>query len=335
MNHNDFLMQEALGQLDPALLEEAEAQTGQKRRSVPVRVLTVAACLAAALAVGAVAIEMTTGLTGLQISGILSGHELYPNGLPGDMDGDVEDYSGYIIRGIENFNWDNISEELRAAAAEAAATAETQGYQPYYYRAVFDSRAELEEYLGFSLPENAVLTTKREGTGSFGMDTGKETERVVHTFACVDVVGKEDTGPIGLDIHASYAVPDPDHVQHEIWYDGSGEAHDEGEKPSLASYTVCENDVDISISIYAASGSSFYYHYKDVALTQETYVTPGGIEMVIVQMSQGLDSRYQKYTAYFALDGGMMMELSAHGRDCKDVKGIFYAILDAYDISLG
>lgn len=327
MNRNDefFDLVNALDNTPPELEDTVRrAQTRAGKRKVSLRVLMVAACLAAALAVGAVAAERA----GLQISGILTGTDLPWIEMSG---GDIEDYTGYTISGIENFNWDNISEELRAAADAASEASETQDY---YYKAFFDSKAELEEFLGFSLPKNPLLTAERESEGHFGVDTGTDDERVVHTFASLDVIGKEETGPIALDIHANYAVPDPNHTRHEIWFDEEGEAHDEGEKPRFASYTVCTNDVNISISIYAASDLGInYYQYKAVNLTQETYVTPGGVEMVIVQEGLGTDSRYQKYMAYFALDEGMMMELSASGGDCKDVKGIFYAILDAYDIS--
>ena len=327
MNRNDEFL-DLMNELKdtPPELENTvrRAQARARRRRIPVRVLIAAACVAAALAVGAVAIEMTAGL---QVSPIRSGSELYPNGLPDDLDGDVEDYSGYSVRGQTDFNWDNISQDLRDAVAEAAAEAETQAYS---YHAFFDSKDELEKFLGFSLPENPFLSAGRESTAGYRFDSEEEREEIVHAFASLSVVGEQETGPIQLRITASYVVPDPNHVKHEIWYDEDGEVHYEGERPVGATYRVCIDGVHVHMSIYGAAVSNTY-EYKDKILTRKTYVTPSGAEVVIVQK---FSEKYGSagYIAYFVLDG-MTIELWASGNTCVDVEGILYSILDAYDTS--
>ena len=303
MTHNDFLMQEALGQLDPALLEEAEIHTAKRRRSVPARVLMAAACLAAALAAGAVAAE----LAGFQVSRILSGHELFPDGLPDTWRGDgaVEDYTGYKVSNEGSFTWDKVSEELRAAVAQAP---------DHYFHMYFDSQAELEEFLGFSLPQNSLLASAQEITSGHQFD---DEEEITHAFSRLSVFGTPEGEPDSLWLIASYMLQDHEHTAHT----GS------------AAYR-CRGRMGVHLDIYGRSdsGHSMTYSYKDGILTQETYVTSGGWEAIIIQTASQVNPDAQIYVAYLSLEG-LTVEIRVGGDECVDAKEVLKSILDAYDIS--
>ena len=298
MNQNDFYMQEALGQIDPVLLEEAGAQTGKHRRSVPMRVLTVAACLAAVLAVGAVAAE----LAGFQVSRILSGAELFPDGLPDTWrgDGEVEDYTGYKVSSEEIFNWDKASDELRAAVAQSP---------DHYFHIYFNSQAELEEFLGFSLPQNAVLASAQQIRSGHQFD---DEEEITHAFSCLSVFGTPDGEPGSLWLQASYSLQEHEHA-------------------NPAEADACRGGVNVHLDIYGRGdgGHSRTYPYgKDWILTQETYVTAGGREATMIQTAPGDRPDAEIYVAYLSLDG-LTVELRVGG-DCVDAKEVLKSVLDAY-----
>ena len=298
MKQNDFYMQEALGQIDPILLEEAGTQTGKHRRSVPVRVLTVAACLAAILVVGAVAAE----LAGFQISGILSGHELFPDGLPDTWRGDgaVEDYTGYKVSSEESFAWDKVSDELRAAVAQAP---------DHAYAGYFDSQAELEEFLGFSLPENSILSSAQESTAGYQFD---DEEEITHAFSRLFVAGTSDGEPSSLWLLASYSLQEHEHA-------------------NPAEADACRGGINVHLQFhgYGNGGHSTTYSYQDWILTQETYVTAGGWEATIIQTASQVNPDAQIYVAYLSLDG-LTVEIRVGGDECVDAKEVLKSVLDAY-----
>ena len=300
MNCNDFLMQEALGQIDPILLEEAGTQTGKHRRSVPVRVLTVAACLAAVLAVGAVAAE----LAGFQVSRILSGQELFPDGLPDtwEGDGDVENYTGYKVSNEESFAWDKVSDELRAAVAQAP---------DHYYAGYFDSQAELEEFLGFSLPQNSLLASAQESAAGYQFD---DEEKITHAFSRLFVSGTSDGEPSNLWLLASYSLQEHEHAN-------PAEAAD------------CRGRINVHLNIHGHSGNghSITYSYQNWILTQETYVTAGGWEATIIQTAYEARPDAEIYVAFLPLDG-LTVEIQVGGDECVDAKEVLKSLLDAYDI---
>ena len=62
MKENDRWLTEAMDHLDPALIEDMDGQAAVKRRPAPMRVMLVAACICALLAVGAVAVSIAGNL---------------------------------------------------------------------------------------------------------------------------------------------------------------------------------------------------------------------------------------------------------------------------------
>lgn len=136
MKEKDLLIQEALGYLDPALLEESERAVGKKRHSAPVRALLAAACICALLAVGAVAVEAISG-------GFM---EIYR--WTGES-GNVFFFGNY--GDVGKIPVEDLSPEIRAVADLYRDEAFHQEFLS------FDTWEEAEDFLGLNIMDNPLL----------------------------------------------------------------------------------------------------------------------------------------------------------------------------------
>lgn len=127
-------VREAMGYLEPELVQEAALPVVHKRKKL--RPMLVAACLAALCAVSVAAVS----------SGLLV--QFYHNGnLPDHIAADQVD-AYYEVTGNDKMTLDSFPEELLACAEE-------QGPGGKVYP--FETLEEIEAFLGRSFPENAVL----------------------------------------------------------------------------------------------------------------------------------------------------------------------------------
>lgn len=313
MKENDRWLTEAMDHLDPALIEDMDGQATAKRRPAPVRVLLIAACVTGALILGAVAAEMA----GIWVSPILPGNELgwvFPSENP-------EDYSGYVVHGVEGFSWDKVSEELKAEAEK----------EPELYRVYFNSQAELEAALGFALPYNPVLEAAPEGQGH---SRPAGSEEVIHSFGDIEVIIGNNGKATGIAVDTHYIIGNPEHTTHKIYLPISEEDRERG---VVESYMTCTGEATVSVRYLGDANSSYMYLYRvrDTELTREDYVTSNGIAAVIIQEVSSSDDHdeIRGYTAHLAVDGMAVTISFRSSNDCVDQEGILKSILDAYPAS--
>lgn len=310
-----------------SVMDMTERERTKKTRPAPARVLMAAACICALLAVGAVAVAE---MVGIQVGPILPGDEL-----PLDPSKNPEDYSGYTIIHDGGFSWDRVSAELKAEAKE--------NMREGIYTAYFGSQAELEAALGFTLPYNSFLAAAQESEGRYGLPGSLPgTKEVIHIFGQLLLVGNEETLS-WLSADTNYAISNPEHVAHTVDLPISEEERKDG---VVSSYTTCMGEVSVSVNYEGRESEmsgTITYLYENFELTREDYVTPNGVQTVIIredsktpaliEFDEGLiefDEGYQSYTAYLTVDG-MMLSVHVHGNEnCTDVKGVLKSILDAY-----
>lgn len=308
---------EALDHLDPALLEDMDGQTTVKRRSVPMRILLAAACVAGLLMIGAVAVEVITGIQVGDLS--LAGKFVGINEDTGEYEELYEDREGITVIAPDGFSWSRASKELWDMVAQAP--------EDRYY-AYFDSQDELEKFLGFSLPKNSVLDEAEEGSTNHCVKED-DFERFDHPFALLDIWKWEDGSPDSLSINAGYYIQNPAHEPHD--------QRREHEDSGYAEYSCGGARLFLDLSVAAREqGRTFFQSYvfgnkEDTKLVREDYVTPNGLPVVIIREEDNA-SDYQHYHVHFALDG-MGFSFWVSWPPCVDAEAILKSILDAYEVS--
>ena len=131
-------IREAMGYLEPTLVQEASQPVAHKRKRV--RPMLVAACLAALCVISVAAVS----------SGLLV--QFYHNGkLPDHIAAEKVD-AYYDVTGNDKVTPDSFSEELLARAAE-------QGPGSKVYP--FETLEEMEAFLSYTFPENVILRDAR------------------------------------------------------------------------------------------------------------------------------------------------------------------------------
>ena len=131
-------IREAMGYLEPTLVQEASQPVAHKRKKL--RPMLVAACLAALCAISVAAVS----------SGLLV--QFYHNGnLPDHIAAEKVD-AYYDVTGNDKVTPDRFSEELLARAAE-------QGPGSKVYP--FETLEEMEAFLSYTFPENVILRDAR------------------------------------------------------------------------------------------------------------------------------------------------------------------------------
>ena len=311
MKENDRWLTEAMDHLDPTLIEDMEGQVKTRRHSAPVRVMLIAACVAALLAVGAVAAEVSgvdivetikTAL-GIQVSDYASKDELEDIGYYISEEDQDKDLSGYRVDLPDGFTWEKASEELLAALEEEPTDR--------YYKA-FDSWDEMEEFSGFDLADNSVLDTAQPSPTCFTLQDPTGETKAIETAFLLDIdIGRE---PYSLRLHALYTIPsEAGNIHLNISVSGCPDAH-------------------------ANFSSTFFFTVDSlISASQETYLTPDGLETVITRVATtGLDDAGNSttYQADFALHD-MAFHVDVHADNtvsAESLKATLRSILDAYEV---
>ena len=131
-------IREAMGYLEPTLVQEASQPVAHKRKRL--RPMLVAACLAALCAISVAAVS----------SGLLV--QFYHNGNLPDHIAEEKVDAYYDVTGNDKVTPDSFSEELLARAAE-------QGPGSKVYP--FETLEEMEAFLSYTFPENVILRDAR------------------------------------------------------------------------------------------------------------------------------------------------------------------------------
>ena len=131
-------IREAMGYLEPTLVQEASQPVAHKRKRL--RPMLVAACLAALCAISVAAVS----------SGLLV--QFYHNGNLPDHIAEEKVDAYYDVTGNDKVTPDRFSEELLARAAE-------QGPGSKVYP--FETLEEMEAFLSYTFPENVILRDAR------------------------------------------------------------------------------------------------------------------------------------------------------------------------------
>lgn len=309
----DMFMQEALGHLDPGLLEENERATGKKRRPAPVRVLMAAACICALLVAGAVAAEMT-GVDVVETVRTMLGIKVSE---PTTLGVEGAKMMGWIVTLPETFTDERFSEEF-LAELEDEPVEEIPTDEPLYMynvkriRKDFATLEELKEFLGTAPTINPVL----EQGDIRNLEEYKDLKEVWHLIAKKMDTDEQD-GVIDVRVYCNFGIPVP------------------GTEGEILSVLM---DADVSTEDQPDRG---IYFPQAVEIIQENYVTPNGLETVIARVRfdpvEG-DPKTPKGATYveFYLDG-FRCTLSTHDFydeaevDEAKIEATLKFILDAFE----
>ena len=246
----DMFMQEALGNLDPGLLEESETVIGKKRRPAPVRVLMAAACICALLVVGAAAAEMA-GVDVIETVRTMLGIKVSD---PTTMGGGHGNWTGWTVTLPETFTDERFSEEF---LTELEAT-HVDVYDVKRITKDFATLEELEEYLGTAPTINPIL----EQGDLRKTEEHKDLKEVWHLIGRqMDTV--EQDGVIDVLVYCNFAIPVPE-TEGDL-LSVLMEANVSTEEPNNSSVT-----------------GAFFPNVAEIA--QESYVTPNGLEAMIARV---------------------------------------------------
>lgn len=258
MKENDLFMQEAMGYLDPELLEESEKAMGKKRRPTPMRALMVAACICALLVTAATAAELA-GVDVVETVRTMLGIKVSE---PMTMDCDGS-WKGWTVTLPETFTDERFTEEflteLGAAPVEEIPTEpEDEPLDMYNVKRIrkdFATLEELEEYLGTAPTINPIL----EQGDIRNLEEYKDLKEVWYLMASkMDTV--EQDGIIDVRVYSNFGIHVPE-TEGDILAVFMEASFDTREHPDNGLYM------------------------PNVAeITQESYVTPNGLESVIARV---------------------------------------------------
>lgn len=307
MKEKDLFMQEALGYLDPELLEESEKTAGKKRRPAPVRALLAAACICALLATAAVAAEVAGVDVVESVRTMLGIKVSEPTTLGGSGI-----FKGWTVTLPETFTNERFSEEF---LTELEAMPVDMYDRKMIERKDFETLEELKEYLGTAPIINPIL--EQGDLRRLEEYKDKDLKEVWHLMAHkMDTVEQE--GVIDVWVYSNFGIPVP----------GT-----DGELLSVL--------MEASFSTEDPPNPSRGAYFPDVAeIVQENYVTPNGLETVIARVRfdpvEG-DPKTPRGATYveFYLDG-FRYTLSTHDFygeaevDEAKIEATLKSILDAY-----
>lgn len=181
MKEDSGRLLEAMDHLDPALIEDMDGQTTVKRRPAPVRVLLIAACTAALLAVGAVAAEVS-GVDIVEVVKTALGIQISePRTIVRPTD--EAELEGWAVALPEGIAEDRLSAEFWAELQSA----EPDEYDMRCIFKEFQSREELKAYLGVAPTLNPLLEQgdiALEGHGGWHLE-GRSNAEVEITYVWV------------------------------------------------------------------------------------------------------------------------------------------------------
>ena len=272
-------IREAMCHLDPQLIQEAAQPKAHKRGKL--RPLLVAACLAALCAISVAAVS----------GGLLV--QFYHNGnLPDYVPDDKVD-AYYEVTGNDKMALDSFSEELLACAQQQGA-----GGKVY----PFEDLAEIEEFLGYTFPENAILRDAapvsvkmtdnnndviQEAPGSVYLHNDQEGQLVLvkADYYCRTQAGRR----VFLTAAAATELnPNGNVGSHSVDYDGG----------------------------------------KVLQQNSETYLTASGTECTIVSTQNSITEGWDVYS--WLMQDGFILSLSLSEADEAAAKTAMKQILDGF-----
>lgn len=303
MKENDRWLTEAMDHLDPALIEDMDSQATAKRRPAPVRVLLIAACTAALLAVGAVAAEVadvdlveiiTASVKEFFTSDFLMGKELeaaLPSTAAEDLEErDSQNIGGFVVSGLEKgFSWANVSQEFYDAVQNAPGT---------HYCVGFETWDEAEALIGVELANNPMLESFDPLLCRYytiDPETGKS---VLATEANgkIEASHGSQNGIDSLRITAQYGILGEGH-EHTSYISISNEEWEAGNRPETR---ICRYPMIVHVSGSANVDECVFTFDSTLSGTKETYVTPNGLETTIYQIKR--DNPYSNYSEDFTYE---------------------------------
>lgn len=299
MKENDRWLTEAMDHLDPALIEDMDSQATAKRRPAPVRVLLIAACTAALLAVGAVAAEVadvdlveiiTASVKEFFASDFLMGRELEA-ALPSTAAEDLEErgsqnIGGFVVSGLEKgFSWANVSQEFYDAVQNAPDT---------YYYVGFETWDEAEALIGVELANNPMLESFDPLLCRYYTTDPETGKSVLAAEANGMISANHSQSGIGrLDITAQYGILGEGH-EHTLYISISNEEWEAGHRPETR---ICRYPMSVHVSGSANVDEHVFTFESALSGTKENYVTPNGLETTIYQIKT--DNPYSNYSENF------------------------------------
>ena len=281
MKNLDFT-HDVLNGLDPALIEQA-SQTTKRRLSRPVRTALVAACLCLTLIGAAMAAEelmkgaaVQRFFSGSQFSEVMQkldrGYQIIP--------GSKDDYSGYVI-GWEGsgVRFENLSEEVKELLHSSRESRNVESIR-------FRSTAEMQEFMGVALYENAALDRlERRALAENKVEVGYNEEGEPLEFSN-EVVGavlnctSYESGMNRLDLLSFYGL-------------------NNGALEVTVTAEVLSYDLE-------GSNGTAYVFADGTQFSEETYVTTNGDKITILRCdvpeSYG-NAPHTQYAAHFHVQG--------------------------------
>lgn len=308
MTENSGRILEALDHLDPALMEDMDGQTTVKRRSAPVRVLLVAACVGALLVTAVVAAE-ALGFDFVRIFGSSEEKTVYVK-IRGDDSTEEWEEMGLLYEVYGSGNMKNIPlRELSPAIQEIQEQYKDEDW--YGENLAFDSWEEAEEYIGRELADNALLAQAEYTRLQYGPEPHVEGNCIVGPFFTYGELSS-------MDVAARYSLPYPNAKMGEI------------------NNIIMEVEADLYIGYDLPMNPDYAFidnGYWAVA-GQESYLTVNGLEAVIIDVKDVRDGEIQSdgsYHAFFFLRGvRFKLKVGYWGDRAEPILTTLKQVLDAY-----
>ena len=272
-------IREAMCHLDADLVQAAAVPVPQKKHKF--RTLLVAACLAAVCVIGVAAVS----------GGLLV--QFYHNGnLPDHIAAEKVD-AYYNITGNDKVTPDSFSEELLACAAE-------QGPGSKVYP--FETLEEMEGFLGYTFPENAILRDARP----VSVKMTDQNNEVIHDSPGSVLLHNDQEGRLAV-VKADY------YCQTQS-----------GKRVFLSAAAATVNSPSGSVG----SMSVDYEGGEVLQQKAETYLTASGRECTIVSTQNSLTEGWDVYS--WIEQEGFVLSLSLDSHDEITASVEMKQILDAF-----
>lgn len=298
---------DALDHLDPALVEDLDGPAG-KRRSVPVRVLLVAACVTALLLVGPAAAKVM----GFDFVRIFGGPEEKIVYVKKNYDGTEEwGETGLLYEVYGSGNAKNIPlSELSPAIQEIQEQYQDEDW--YTEQLSFDSWAEAEKFLGREIADNAVLEGAEYKLSTIWKDGEpyQEGNCIVGAFIKYRELSS-------VDVRARYQLPFPG---------------PEGAENAVNTDVAVYADLFIGEELPLCPDFGFIDNGHWTVEDQKSYLTANGLEAVIINVKWNTGHGGQ-YHAFFFLRGiRFRVEVDYHGpEDQETVLVGLKQVLDGFE----
>lgn len=306
--------------LDPALVEQASVPA-KKRTVRPVRIAVVAACLCAALVVGAFAAETIFGIpifkpmdtspaTGEPMNGFTTVIEL-PEETQQPEGTNVNPLEDPDINGVFKLPVSAFSQQVQDKAASLRAN--TLG------EVNFSSWEKAEAFLGINLMDNPVLD--RAEPGRLFYSTANPDKPLLETVCRVTVTAMDG-------ILTSASTEGVWYLNREEIYDGDILLSSVPVRLEVIVQSYTKHSPIAPDEMFLGLGFP-----EDYTFTPETYTTPSGLVVNIVgvtRLDKTLGYPVTEYYAQFALNGNAVTISSIFTEDSDHALATLKEVLDAF-----